>query len=210
MFLAKKSLRSYVGVYQKFLYKSFSLLLTPPTWYDGGCVWAKDHSVLLSSKSGACLQWSVHISQTRCRRSDWMISMCHINPKWHAAAFHTKPFSYLLRPLPGRPSIFPRCSRSSGRRGQPKDSFKKILPLLHQRSKIRPPHNLPQGTLFKMVFLMPTIGQNKLHLSGIRGWRLIMTWNQTPIMFFWLTLLLLTHYLRDINWGGIALIDVLW
>ena len=30
MFLAKKSPRSYVVLYQKFLYKSFSLLLTPP------------------------------------------------------------------------------------------------------------------------------------------------------------------------------------
>ena len=30
MFLAEKSPRSYVGLYQKFLYKSFSLLLTPP------------------------------------------------------------------------------------------------------------------------------------------------------------------------------------
>ena len=29
MFLAEKSPRSYVGLYQKFLYKSFSLLLTP-------------------------------------------------------------------------------------------------------------------------------------------------------------------------------------
>ena len=30
MFLIEKSPRSYVGLYQKFLYKSFSLLLTPP------------------------------------------------------------------------------------------------------------------------------------------------------------------------------------
>ena len=30
MFLAKKSPRSYVGLYQNFLYKIFSLLLTPP------------------------------------------------------------------------------------------------------------------------------------------------------------------------------------
>ena len=31
MFLAKKSPRRYVGLYQKFLYKIFYLLLTPPS-----------------------------------------------------------------------------------------------------------------------------------------------------------------------------------
>ena len=120
MFLPNKSLMSYIGLYHKFLYKISSLLLTPlpPAprwsffsnlpWCANGYVWAKEHSVLCSSKLCARLQWSVSIFQTLCRHSDWMISVCHINPKWHAGAFHTKPFSFLLRLFMGRHSSVPR------------------------------------------------------------------------------------------------------
>ena len=205
MFLAEKSLWSYVGLYQKFLYKSFSLLITPPPpqslfshlpWCNDGCIWDKEHNVLYSSTSCTRLQWSVRISQTRYRHSNWKISVCHINPKWHAADFHMKLFFSLPWPFPGIPSIVPRGSRLSRRRVQLKASFTKRLPLLHQRYRIRPPHHLTQGTLLNLVFSTPPIGQKILPFSGIRFWRSMMTWNHTPIMLLWFTLLLLTHCLR--------------
>ena len=46
----------------------------------------------------------------------------------------------------------PRVSQTSRRRGQLKASLTKSLPLLHQRSIIRPPHHLPQGTLLRLLF----------------------------------------------------------
>ena len=149
------------------------------------------------------------IFQMPCLRSYWTISVGHINPKWHAAAFHTNAFSYLLIPLPGRPSIVPRCLWSYMRRVQLKSSFTNSLPLLHQIFIFRPLHHLHQGTLFRMEFSTPPIGQNTLPLSGIRVCRLIMTWNYPPRMFLWLTLLLLKHCLRDRYGGGMALISLL-
>ena len=104
----------------------------------------------------------------------------------------------------------PRDSGSSGRRVQMKTSLKKSLPLLHQRSRIPPPHHLPQGNLLSLVFTMPPIGHNILPLSVIRCWTFMMAWNHPPIMFLWLTLLLLTHCLRYIHGFGMAMISVLW
>ena len=91
-----------------------------------------------------------------------------------------------------------------------KSYLENSLPLLHQRSKIQPPHHLTQGNLLKPVFPTPPIGKKKFPLSGIMGWRLMMTWNHPYIMFLWLILLLLTHCLRDIHCGGMVLISVLW
>ena len=136
--------------------------------------------------------------------------VCHINPKWHAVSFHTKPFSSLPLTFPGRPYIVPRGSHLSCRRGHLEASLTNSLPLLHQRSKMWPPHHIPQGTLLNMMFPTPPIGKNTLPLSGIRGWRLMITWNHPPRIFLQLTLLILTHCLRDRLGGGMALIAVLW
>ena len=156
------------------------------------------------------LQWSARISQMRCQRSGWTISVWHINTKWHAAAFHTKPFSSIPRTFPWITSIVTIGLQSSSSRDHLKASLTNILPLLHQRYIIRPPHHLPQGTLSDLVFSMTPIGQNQLPLSVIRGWRLMMTWNHNPRIFFWLTLLIMTHCLRDIYGGGLELIAVMW
>ena len=72
--------------------------------------------------------------------------------------------------------------------------------LLHQRSRIQPPHHLPQGTLLRLVLSTPSIEQKTLSLSGIRGYRLMMTWNQTLIMFIWQILLLLALF-EGQTWG---------
>ena len=218
MFLTKKLPRIYVGLYQKFLYKSSIITDTsspehsshPPPRWDGGCIWSKENSITYSSRSCSHMQWSVNISQMHWQRSDWTISLWHIKPKLHAAAFHTKQFSSLTWPFPGRPSIVPRGSLSFGGRGQMKAYFTNSLPLLLKISIIRPPHHLPQGTILRLVFSAPPIGQNTLHLSVIRGWRLIMTWNQPPIMFLWSKLLLTINFLRDGHGGGMESIVVMW
>ena len=44
-------------------------------------------------------------------------------------------------------------------------------------------HQLPQGTLLKLVFSAPPIRQKTFPLSGIRGLRLMMAWYQPPRMF---------------------------
>ena len=142
--------------------------------------------------------------------SDWTVYIWHINPKWHAVAFHTKPFSSLTRTWPGMTSIVPIGSRSSRRRVQLKASLKKSLTLLHQISIIRPPHYLPQGTLLKLMFSTPPIRQKIFPLSGIMCWSFMMTYNQPLIMFLWLTPLMLTHCLRYIHGCGVALIYVMW
>ena len=85
------------------------------------------------------------------------------------AAFHMKPFSSLLRPFPGRPSIVPRGLRSSVRRGDLKASLTKSLTLLHRRSRIRPLRHIPQGTLLRLEFSTPPIGQNTLPFSRNQG-----------------------------------------
>ena len=161
MFLTKKSPRNYVGLYQKFLYKSFIITDPPPQtflsklpWCNYGCVCSKEHSVLWSPRIYARFQWSVRISQIPCQCSDWTISVWHIKPKWHAPAFCTKLFSSLPRPFLGRPSIVTRVLRSSGSRGQMKAYLKNSLPLLHQRSRIWPPHNLPQRTILRIYGFM--------------------------------------------------------
>ena len=84
-------------------------------------------------------------------------------------------FFSLPRPSLGRPSIAQICSWSSGRRLKLNASLTKRLTLLHQISKIGPPHHLPQGTLLNMVFPTPPTGKKKFPLSVIRGWRLMMT-----------------------------------
>ena len=103
-----------------------SLLLTllPPKKFfshlpgcSGGYISAKDHSIMSFSRSCARLQWSVRISQTPFRCSDWKISVWHINPKWHSLAFHMNPFYSFQKLFLGRPSIVPSGSRSFGRRG---------------------------------------------------------------------------------------------
>ena len=71
-------------------------------------------------------------------------------------------------------------------------------------------NHMPQGTIFRMAFSTPTIEQNEFSFSGKRGWRLMKTCNNTPIMFPWSTILLLTHFLRDRHGGGVASIAVLW
>ena len=86
------------------------------------------------------------------------------------------------------------------------DYLIKSLPLLHQTSRIRLPHHLPQGTLLELVFSTPPIGQKTLPWSEIRGWRLIMTWNHPPIIFLWFKLLLLAHCLRERHGGEMSLI----
>ena len=91
-----------------------------------------------------------------------------------------------------------------------KASLTNSLPLLHQRSKILPPHHLPKATLFKLVFSTLQIGQKTLIQLGIRGWRLMIKCNQPPRMFLRLKLILLTHCLRDIYGGGTVLISVMW
>ena len=124
-------------------------------------------------------------------------------------AFHTNPFSSLPRPLPGIPSVVPRVLRFSGRWGQMKAYLTKSLPLLHQIYRIRPLHNLSQGTLLRLVFSTPPIDQRTFLLSRIRGWRLMMTCNQPLIMFLQSKLLLLTQCLRDIHGVWMESIDLL-
>ena len=141
----------------------------------------------------------------RCQCRDWTISVWHINNKWHAAAFHTKPFSSLPRTFPWRPSNLKIFLQSSSRRGHLEAYKTKILPLLHQRYIIRPPHHLPQGTLSNLVLSTPPIGHKTLPSSVIRGWRLMMKCNHTPRMFFWLTLLIMTHCLRYIYGGRVGI-----
>ena len=105
----------------------------------------------------------------------------------------------LMRPFQGKPSIFPIGSRSSERRVQLKAYLTKSPPLIRQRPIIPPHHHIPKGTLLRLGFSTPPIGMKTLPLSGIRGWRLIMTWNQLPRMFLWSTLLMMTHCLKDIH-----------
>ena len=155
--------------------------------------------------SGQCAFSQMHWWFSNCT-----ISMYHINPKSHAVAFHTKMFSFLPWQLPGRHSIVTIYLQSSGSKGLMKASLTNILPLLHQIYRIQPPHHLPQGTLLKLVFSTPPIRQKTMPWSGIRDWRLIMTWNYPPKMFLWLTILLLTHCLRDRHGGRLALISGLW
>ena len=56
----------------------------------------------------------MRIFQPPCRYSDWTISIWHINPKWHAAAFHTKPCSSLLKNSRGD---LPLCQEVCSRTG---------------------------------------------------------------------------------------------
>ena len=165
-FLAKKSMRSYVGLNQKFLYKNLSLLLTPtppnilltppPMQWRLCLVQVAQCSVLLK-KLHPSVVFSAHFSNALpMQLLDNLRG--HINPKWHAADFHTKPFFSLLRPFSGRISIVPRGSQSSVNRGQMKAYLTKILPLLHQISIIWTPHHLPQGTLFRLELWTPPIG----------------------------------------------------
>ena len=95
----------------------------------------------------------------------------------HEAVF----FSYEI--VHGITYILPRGSQSPGRRGHLKASLTKRLPLLHHRYIIRPPHHLPQAILLRLAFSTPTIGHERFTLSGIRGWRLMLTWNQPPRIF---------------------------
>ena len=66
------------------------------------------------------------------------------------------------------------------------------------------------GTILRLVFSTPPIGQKTFPLSGTRFWRLVITCNQPLIIFLWLKLLLLTHCLRDRPGDGMVLIAVLW
>ena len=113
--------------------------------------------------------------------------------KWHAAAFSTNQFSYLPQTFTGRTSILPRSLWSSSRRGHTKAHFKNSLTLLHQRSIIRPPHYLRQGTLMRLSLSTPPNGQKTLLLSVIRFWMLMMIWNHPFRISLWFTLLQLTH-----------------
>ena len=104
----------------------------------------------------------------------------------------------------------PRGLRSSRSRDQPKVSLTKRFPLLRKRSIIRPPNHLPQRTLLSVAFSTPPIKQKAFTLSVIRGWILMITWNQPLRMVPWYTLLLLTHCLRGKYWGEMDFLSVLW
>ena len=113
MFLANKSPWSYIGLYQKFLYKILSLLLTPPprtfsshlSRCDNVCIWVKEQIFLCSSRSCAHIQLSVHIFHMRFWRSDWGgHCVMHPPPYRHEEGWKPRHWEVLDAP-PGRPQI---------------------------------------------------------------------------------------------------------
>ena len=187
MFLAKKTPRRYIGLHQKFFYKSSHYYWPPPKkqlfshlpWCNKECVWSKEYSVMWFSISCTRLQWSVRIYQMRCQWSDWTIYVWHINIKWHIAAFHTNLFSYLPQPFLVRPSILTRGLRVAVVREDitPEGLFdKEPAPPPHEiQISTSPPSAL--GDPIEAGFSTPPIGQKTFTLSGIRGWRSMMTCN---------------------------------
>ena len=156
------------------------------------------------------MKLSVRISQNPCRCSDWTISMWHINPKWHVGAFHEKSVLFSSATIHGETFHFAKIFSVVWEEGPYEGPFEK--------NPAPPPPDIQNlttlpsapGDPIEADFSTPPIGQKTLTLSGIRGWSLMMTWNNPPIMFLRFKLLLLAHCLRDRYGGGMALISVLW
>ena len=218
MFLAKKAPRIYVGLYQNFLYKRFLLLLTPPhqnILLTNYLMWRWLHmgqgeqcSVLLKKLHPSTVV-SAHLPNALPSQRLENLRVAHqAQVTCRGLSYEAVFFSFAT--VPEETFHCAKRFEVAYEEWPAEGLFEKkpTLPPLEIQNSTAPP-SAPGDPIEAGVFNASN-RENTLPLSGIRRWRLMMTWNQPPIMFLRSTILLLTHCLRDRHGGGMVSIDMLW
>ena len=124
MFFAKNSLRSYIGLYQKFLHKIFVITETSPPDHCSQTSPAVTKAASVPSITVLCdPQTNAPVRSGQCTFTNALLTQQLDNLcMTHLAQVTRRSLSYeavssLLRPYLARPSIVPRYLRMSGRRG---------------------------------------------------------------------------------------------